>query len=240
MLVAIHQPNFMPWLGYFDKLARADIFVLLDNVAVQKTGGAYTNRVEIAPHGRRQWLTVPLARNAELRQSIDAARIVETGPWRRKMCATLEQGYARAPAFAEVMPQLRQILEHAEDRLADFNIHGLQRIAALLGLDIAKMRRASALQVDGSATDRLIAIVRAVGGTAYLSGGGAGGYQEDEKFARAGVELRYQNFQHPTYPQRGASGFVAGLSVIDALMNCGAAGTRDLLSARQQIRETAS
>lgn len=240
MLVAIHQPNFLPWLGYFDKLARADIFVLLDNVPLQRTGGAYTNRVEIAPQGRRQWLTVPLARDTELRQSIDAARIVEGQPWRRKLCATIEQGYARAAAFEEIMPLVRQILDYREDRLAAFNIHGLQLIAQLLGLDIAKLRRASELRTVGTGTDRLISIVHAVGGTAYLSGGGSGGYQEDEKFAAAGVALRYQGFEHPTYPQRGAPQFVAGLSVIDALMNCGADATARLLSARKPICETAS
>jgi hypothetical protein len=240
MLVAIHQPNFMPWLGYFDKLARADVFVLLDNVPLQKTGGAYTNRVEIAPQGRRQWLTVPLARDAELRQSIDAARIVESGPWRRKLGATMQQGYARAPAFAEIMPLVRRILDYPEDRLAEFNIHGLKLIAGLLGLDTAKMRRASELQTAGTGTDRLVSVVRAVGGTAYLSGSGAGGYQDDEKFAAAGLALRYQNFKHPHYPQRGAPEFVAGLSVVDALMNCGVAGTARLLPARQPIPETAS
>ena len=240
MLVAIHQPNFLPWLGYFDKLARSDVFVLLDNVPLQRTGGAYTNRVEIAIQGRRQLLTVPIARGAEARQSADAARIVDTGPWRRKLRATIEQGYAHAPAFDAIMPVIREILDQPGDGLAEFNIRAIRRIAGLIGLDVAKMRRASELDVAGTSTERLIAIMRAVGGTAYLCGGGAGGYQEDEKFAAAGFELRYQDFRHPTYPQVGAAAFVPGLSIVDALMNCGAKGTADLLAVRQPVGEATS
>lgn len=239
MLVAIHQPNFLPWLGYFDKLARADIFVLLDNVPLPKTGAGYTNRVEIAASGRRHWLTVPTARAADARQSIDRARIVETGPWRRKLMTTIEQGYARAPAFAEIMPVVRRIFEHPGDRLAEFNIHAIRLIAGLVGLDASRLRRASELESCGTATERLISLVRAVGGTAYLCGGGAGGYQEDEKFAAAGLRLRYQAFAHPVYPQ-GSAAFMPGLSIVDTLMNCGAAGTARLLSMRQPVGEASA
>jgi hypothetical protein len=237
MLVAIHQPNFLPWLGYFDKLARADVFVLLDNVPLQKTGGSYTNRVEIAARGRRQLLTVPIVRSAETRQSIDAARIVDAGPWRRKLRATIEQAYARAPAFAKIMPIVARILDAPGDRLAGFNIEAIRLLASLIGLDVAKMRRASDLEAAGTGTDRLIAIVRSVGGSAYLCGGGAGGYQEDDKFAAAGLQLRYQDFKHPSYPQTGTANFIAGLSIIDALMNCGVDGTAGLLSVRQPVGE---
>ena len=237
MLVAIHQPNFLPWLGYFDKLARADVFVLLDNVPLQRTGSTYTNRVEIATHGRRQLLTVPVVRSAATRQSIDAARIADTGPWRRKLRASIEQAYARAPAFSRIMPVIGQILDEPGDRLADFNIRAIRLIAGLIGLDVTKLRRAGDLDVAGTGTDRLIAIVKSVGGSTYLCGGGAGEYQEDAKFAAAGLQLRYQDFRHPTYPQVGTPAFIAGLSVVDALMNCGAEGTAKLLSVQQPVGE---
>lgn len=240
MLVAIHQPNFLPWLGYFDKLARADIFVLLDNVPLQKTGGAYTNRVEVAANGRRHWLTVPTVRDADTRQSIDRARIVETGPWRRKLAATIEQGYTRAPAFADIMPVVRAIFDHPGDGLAAFNIHAIRVLADFVGLDTSRLRRASELKTSGTATDRLVSIVRAVGGTTYLCGGGSGGYQDDEKFSAAGLRLQYQSFTHPMYPQIGDAAFMPGLSIVDALMNCGAAGTSRLLSMRQPVGEASA
>ncbi len=231
MIVAIHQPNFLPWLGWFDKLARADVFVLLDNVALQRTGGAYTNRVEMLVSGKRAWLTVPVARGADARERISEARIVETTPWRRKIRRAIEQSYARAPFFGEIMPALDALFEPGEDRLAAFNIAGIRTLARLTGLKTEKMIKASDLAVSGSGTDLLIAIVRAAGGDIYLCGGGAGGYQDDAKFTEAGVGLQYQEFHHPTYPQINAGAFVPGLSIVDALMNCGGPGTARLLGA---------
>jgi hypothetical protein len=231
MIVAIHQPNFLPWLGYFDKLARADVFVVLDTVAAQQTGSSYTNRVEVLVGGKRSWLTVPIARGTEARRRIADLRVVDSNPWRRKIRATIEQSYARAPFFAAIMPMIQALLERPGDKLADFNLAALTAIAELLRLDCRRIVLASTLGVPGAGTDLLIAIVRAVGGTTYLCGGGAGGYQDDAKFAAAGIALRYQNFRHPVYPQVNADTFVAGLSVVDALMNCGHEGVSGLLDA---------
>jgi hypothetical protein len=240
MIVAIHQPNFLPWLGYFDKLARADVFVLLDNVAAQQTGGAYTNRVEVLVGGKRSWLTVPIARGSEARRRIADLRVVASSPWRRKITATIEQNYARAPFFDAVMPTVHALLDTPGDLLADFNIAALTTIADLLRLDRRRMVRASTLDVPGAGTDLLIAIIRAVGGTTYLCGGGAGGYQDDAKFAAAGIALQYQDFRHPVYPQVNAADFAAGLSVVDALMNCGYEGVSCLLGLSAPVVKHAS
>ena len=231
MIVAIHQPNFLPWLGWFDKLARADVFVLLDNVALQRTGGSYVNRVEMLVSGRRTWLTVPVVRGAAARERISEARIVASIPWRRKMRRAIEQSYARAPYFGEIMPVLDAWLESGEDRLASLNLAGIREMARLVGLDGQRMVRASELDVTGAGTELLINVVRAVGGDIYLCGGGAGGYQDDARFTEAGLTLQYQDFRHPTYPQMNVGRFEAGLSIVDALMNCGSSGTARLLGA---------
>lgn len=239
-IVAIHQPNFLPWLGYFDKLARADVFVFLDNVPLQRTGGSYTNRVEMIISGRRSWVTVPISRQAEERERIGDARIIENGRWRRKVKTAVEQSYAGAPYFKEMMPIVAEILDDREDHLAAFNMAAIARLNRLLSLDGRPVLKASALDVSGSGTDLLVSIIRAVGGTGYLCGGGAGGYQEDEKFTRAGLTLEYQNFRHPAYQQASTSEFCAGLSIVDALMNCGVDGTTRLLSSPRTVAEKAS
>jgi hypothetical protein len=231
MIVAIHQPNFLPWLGWFDKLARADVFVILDNVALQRTGSAYTNRVEMLVSGKRSWLTVPVARGADARERIGEARIIDATPWRRKMRRTIEQSYARAPFFREIMPSLDELFDTDEDRLAAFNMAGIANLARLIGLQGRRLVRASELDVSGSGTDLLIDIVRTLGGDTYLCGGGAGGYQDDAKFAQAGLTLEYQNFRQAPYPQVSSGAFVPGLSTVDALMNCGGSGTSRLLGA---------
>jgi hypothetical protein len=230
-VVAIHQPNFLPWLGYFDKLARCDVFVLLDSVQFPKRNGTWMNRVKLLIGGEPAWVTVPVVRAYHGLRRIDEMQIDDSRPWRRKLLASIEQGYRRAAHFDETMPLVTELLMDESPLLADYNEAGVRRLAAAVGLDVGKFVRASSLDVNGAATDLLIEITRKLGGGTYLAGGGAGGYQEDEKFAAAGVGLRYQAFEHPTYPQPTASP-QHGLSIIDALMHCGSAETALLLGPR--------
>jgi hypothetical protein len=230
-VVAIHQPNFLPWLGWFDKLARADVFVLLDHVQFPRTSrGTYVNRVKLLVSGKESWATAPIVRSTGSVQRIDEVRVDDSQPWREKLVRTVEHNYRRAGAFDEVFPLLRETLEQPTDRLAELNEQGARRIARALALDESKFVRSSSLETSSHATDLLIELTKAVGGTTYLAGNLAGAtYQEDEKFAQAGIELRYQRFEHPRYRQP-IDGFVPGLSIVDALMNVGPKATRALLS----------
>lgn len=209
MLVACHQPNFLPWLGYFAKLAQADRFVLLDRVQFPRTSrGTYTNRVQLLIGGQPAWLTVPVLREGV--QAIGDVRIDDTQPWRRKAIRSIEQTYAKAPCFAEVMPLVRDLLELDTDRIAHLNEETLRRLAPQ---DAHKLVRQSDLPaVDAAATDLLIGLVNAAGGDAYLSGDGADGYQEEPKYAAAGLGFRLLGFTHPD------TGAPPGLSIVDALM----------------------
>ncbi len=227
-VVAIHQPNFLPWLGYFDKIARADVFVLLDDVEFSK--GSYTNRVRILVNGEPKWLTVPVDRGGGSTQPISEVRIREDGRWRQKAVETIRHAYARAEHFDEAFAVVEPLLGEGTDLLAELNESGIRELARRLAPG-AELVRSSSLGTGGRATDRLIEIVGAVGGDAYLGGGGAGGYQEDEKFERSGIELIGQEFGHPDYPQ-AADEPVHGLSVVDALMSCGFERTAAFLGDR--------
>jgi hypothetical protein len=232
-LVAIHQPNFFPWLGYFDKLARSSTFVCLDHVQLPKSGsGTWINRVKLLVAGTDRWMTAPIRKGHGL-QTIIEAQFDESAPWRRKMLSTLHSTYKKAPHFAEAIALIEPLIANPETRVAEYNLAATKAIGSALGIDTDKIVRSSQLNAEGASNDLLISLTKSVGGTAYMAGGGAGGYQEDELFAAAGLGLVYQGFSHPEYPQIGAVGaFVPGLSVIDALMNVGAAGTRQLLAIR--------
>jgi RimJ/RimL family protein N-acetyltransferase len=225
-LVAIHQPNFFPWLGFFDKLRCCDVFVLLDTVPFSK--GSRINRSQVLVGGRPHWLTVPIRRSG-IGEPIREMLIDDERDWRSKLAKTLRQSYAQAPAFEGVMPLINELLGLRHERLAEYNEHAIRRLSAELGLSDATIVRASELGVEGRATHLLIDIVRAVGGSAYLAGSGAGGYQEDELFDDAGLDLVYQRFEPPVYPQPVDEPEL-GLSMIDALMQCGTGGVRELLS----------
>lgn len=220
-IVAIHQPNYFPWLGYFDKLARADVFIALDHVQFPKTSGNWGNRVQLLVSGKPHWTTLPIRRDYHGVRRFDEMLIAEDKPWRRDLLQTLRTNYGRTAAFHEVVSILDSVVNHPIQTLADYNLNAIRTIAPKIGIDPGKIVLSSQLPVAGTATDMLIELIRAVGGTAYLCGGGSGGYLEPEKFAAAGIELLEQGFRHPVYSQVRAAEFVPGLSCIDALMNCG-------------------
>jgi hypothetical protein len=227
-LVAIHQPNFLPWLGYFDKIRRAEAFILLDDVQFQKTGATWTNRVQVMVAGAPAWLTVPVVRAFHGTRAISEIEIDDRSPWRDKLLRTVELNYRRAPHFDAVYAWIAPLIKNQVKSLVELNVQAIRAAAAALGLKNVLVL-SSSVNVQSRATDRLVELVRAVGGDAYLAGGGAQGYQEDHLFREAGISLVYQEFEHPKYPQHGASQFVPGLSIVDAFMNCGFAGTADLL-----------
>jgi len=228
-VLAIHQPNFFPWLGYFDKIARSDVFIFLDHVQFPKTGGVWSNRVKLLVSGEARWVTASIVRNFHGVRAISEMEVRSNNPWRDKFLKSLVINYGRALFFDETMNLLEPLILNPEINLARYNGAAVMAIAKYLGLLVEKFRWSSEIGVDEQASEMLISLTRVAGCDAYMCGGGAEGYQEDTAFAAAGVGLIYQNFQHPVYPQIGAKEFVPGLSVIDALMNIGVDGVRAAL-----------
>jgi hypothetical protein len=228
-LVAIHQPNFFPWLGYFDKIAKADAFVFLDHVQFPKKGGVWTNRVKLLIGGEASWFTATINRQFHGTRSINEMSFLQGNPWREKLFKTLEHEYKKHPFFPEVAQVVQPLLLNPENRVADYNIQAITAIAKAVGLNTEKLKRSSQFSVDEASTEMLCTLTRTAGGDVYLCGGGAEGYQEDEKFEAQRIGLQYQNFVHPVYPQKNQDSFVPGLSIIDMLMNQGFKKTSNLL-----------
>lgn len=227
-VVAIHQPNFFPWLGFFNKWARADVFVLLDHVQFPKTAGNWINHVQILNAGKPLWMTAPVVRAYHGVRRIDETEINDSTDWREKTRRTWRAQYGRARCFHEAFPLLDPLLAVRAPRLADYNLAVLAGLGRAIGLSTDRWRRSSTIGAAGTGTELLAALVKAVGGTHYLAGGGAGGYQEDAVFAREGLGLVPQGFTPTPYAQRGTDVFVPGLSIVDALMNVGVEATARL------------
>jgi len=228
-IVAIHQPNFFPWLGYFDKIARSDVFILLDHVQLQKTGGTWSNRVKLLMGGEARWVPAPIVRNFHGVRAISEMEFQSNDPWRDKLQKSLVANYARAPFFHETMDFFEPLILNPENNLARYNGAVVMAVAKRLGLPSEKFRWSSEIGAGEQSSEMLIALTRAVSGNAYMCGGGAEGYQEDALFAAAGIKLIYQNFKHPIYEQLAGRDFVAGLSIIDAFMYCGLSGVQSIL-----------
>jgi WbqC-like protein family len=217
--LAAHQPQYMPWLGYFDKMARADRFVLLDTVQYKKNEWQNRNRIRTATGW--QWITVPVRYRFPMR--IQDVAIDPTSPWRRKQSAALRQSYASAPYRDAILPLFDALLARPIDDLATLNVESVRLLARLFEVRTPVVL-ASALQgIPEGADERLIALCRALGCDTYLAGQGGHGYMDLDLWARAGVRVEFQDFRHPVYPQCHP-GFEACLSAIDLLMQrgCGA------------------
>lgn len=221
MICAIHQPNFFPWLGFFDKIRRADRFVFLDSVQFEKKGsGTYTNRVAINIAGRKAWLTAPVLRPRGLWKINETLFAGEA--WRAKAVKTLKANYARAPHFKEHADFIFGLVECAKENVAEYNVQAILAICERFGIKTAgKILFASSFGFCSSSNELLIDLTRAAGCGAYMYGGGAGGYQDAAKFREAKIELLAQNFTPQPYAQVNAREFLGGLSVIDKIFNEG-------------------
>lgn len=228
-LVAIHQPNFFPWLGYFQKIAQSDAFVFLDHVQLPKTGGTWSNRVKLLVKGEARWATAPMDRSFRGVRAINEMEFQRDVPWRQNFLNLLSRNYEDAPFYAETMRFLMPLIMQSENNIARYNICAVIKIAEHLGLFPCKFFSSSNIKPTGQSNHMLISLVRAVNGEAYLYGGGADGYQDEALFVASGIRLIPQNFVHPEYSQQGKSEQVAGLSIIDALMNLGFLGAAQLV-----------
>lgn len=218
-LCAIHQPNFFPWLGYFDKIHRADVFVFLDAVDYPRAGsggmGSWTNRVKINVQGAEKWVGCPIEKSTGGGAICDV-RISPDPNWKRKLIRTLMMNYKRAARFERAMALLQPLIESEQDLVADYNIDAITTIAAAIGVS-AKFVRQSSLGTRHASTDLLVEICQKTQSDGYLAGGGATGYQENDKFAGAGLDLVEQRFEPFRY--QPGDGFIPGLSIIDFLMH---------------------
>jgi hypothetical protein len=216
VIVAIHQPQYLPWLGYFDKMRRADAFCLLDTVQYKKNEWQNRNRIKTAEGW--QWLSVPVTYRYP--QTIAEVGIDDRSDWRRKHLQSLVTNYRRAPFFEWVYPLIEEALSRPWERLAALNRHLIEGLRRLLGLACGRTFSASEIPAAADPTGRLIDICRAAGADTYLAGAGAAGYMDFERFRREGIRVITQEFRHPVYPQR-FGGFESHLSVVDLLFNCG-------------------
>ncbi len=216
--VCIHQPDFAPWLGFFDRLALADMYVVLDTVQYLRQG--WHNRDKIKTAQGAAWLTVPVKNKGRYRQSILETELDNDRDWRTRHMRTLRAAYGKALHFKAISARLEEIYARGHARLIDFNMAIIRFLIHELGIDV-EIRFASELGVGGRSNQLLIEIMRAVGGGTYITGLGSKSYLDESAFDAAGIKVTWRKYDHPTYDQLFGD-FVPGLSALDCLFNCGA------------------
>lgn len=215
-LAGIHQLHYLPWLRYFEKIARSDVFIVLDDIQFNKNGWQNRNKIR-TPDGAAV-LTVPVLQR--FGQRLDEVEIDPHSPWRRKHLRSIEQHYGAAPYFDAHIAFFREVYGRTWDRLNDLNRAMLEYFIGALGIE-TQIVYSSELRVPGMATERLVQLVQAAGCDGYYSGAYAlDAYLDADVLADADIELVLQEWTAPRYAQR-YRGFTADLSIIDLLLNCG-------------------
>ena len=215
MIVAAHHPSFLPSLAYLDKMAKSDLFVVMDDLPFELDRLTHRQRIKVADGAG--WLTVPVAAPAN-DDRVLAARIDHDIAWRRRTWLAIETHYGSAPHFARYADELREVFATRWERVLDLDLHLLELARGWLRIHVPIVR-ASSLGLAGTGTERLIDLCGRVNAHGYLAGSET---IDDEVMGRAGIRLIWQHFDHPVYGQRYPElGFVANLGFLDLLLNHG-------------------
>lgn len=234
MRVVISQPMYFPWVGLFEQIALADVYVHYTDVQFSK--GSFTNRVQVKTAAGSRWMTVPL-RDLRLGQRIDEVAVDEGRDWRDAHRALLRGALGHAPHWADVEALLARLPASPAASVAAVSIASMQAVCDYFGL--AQGRRfvpVESLSVGGSGSRRVLDIVRSLGGTTYVTGLGARHYLDHEAFERAGIAVEYMAYECAPYPQSHGP-FTPYVTVLDLVAQLGRAGRSMIRSGTRPWRE---
>jgi hypothetical protein len=218
LIAAIHQPQYLPWLGYIDKIDKADVFCYLDNVQYKKNDWQNRNRIKTADGW--QWVTTPV--RYRFPQKINEVAINNTLNWRRKHLHALITNYKKTPYFEDYIDIFRRIYAADWEYLVNLNIQMAEEIRIALDLTSTRIVRASDLNLSDDPTERLIDVCKSTGCDTYLAGVDGAKYMDMSRFDARQIRVIFQDFNHPVYTQQFGE-FVTHLSIVDLLFNCGPA-----------------
>lgn len=217
MIVAIHQPNFIPWLGYFSKINQSDKFIILDTVDLQiGNANSITNRTRIKTQQGELWLTIPIRKSES--KLIHSIQMDNKQPWQKKILKSIQMAYSKAPQFNSIFPIFEELLQQRCELLSELNSKIIVEIATWLDIK-TEILIASKMPISSEdKNQRLIDLIKQVDGDIYLSGNGARQYNDEAAYNSNGIQLIYTSYKPNEYPQLHGN-FIPGLSILDAMMN---------------------
>ena len=218
MIVACHQPNFLPWTGFFTKALLADALILLDDVQLAR-GFTWMNRNRLKYDRGELWLTVPIRKKGRGLQKINEVEVFNEGNWPHKHLQSIMQNYAHAPYLSDHLSFLKEIYQHKWKKLVDLNFTVLSYLRGALGIEKEFMLQ-SDLGVQDRGTELLVELCKRVGADGYLSSLVSKKYLDEALFEGNGIPVDYFSFVPPVYHQLWGD-FIPNLSALDLLLNCG-------------------
>lgn len=235
MIVAIHQPHYFPWLGYLDKIAKADCFMYLNQVQLTLGSNMYRNRV-LATNGETKFLTVPFERGGYLNKPFSLIEINNSVDWQRKHINFLQQNYRRHPYFDEIYESISFIFEAEHHNLSELTISTVDLLCKLYSINTTKVLQPEIHpEMQEKKGDLVLHLCKTMGATKYLSGIGAKKYMDDKIFITAGIEVEYQQYEPIEYFQKNSNHFNPNVSALDMLFNLGIDNARDVFWQYQRM-----
>ena len=234
MKVAIHQPHYFPYPGFFHKLSLADTFVIMDEAQYDKR---FTNRNMILDSHGPIWLTVPIEKGNRFSANKDV-RINESLPWRKEHWKKITVSYSNARFFNLYRAELQEFYDTSWSNLFDLDLETTRKTMEWLGIRIPIVKE-SELDVKTTGTQRLVDICKAVGAETYVSGRGGREYMDEGLFHSNGIGVEHQDYAASPYPQRFTDRFVPDLSILDMLANIGPESMK-LVSPALQVQSISS
>ena len=237
-VVSMHQPAYLPWLGYFHRVMLSDIFVFLDTVQFEKN--SFTNRNKILTDNGSLWLTVPVGIKGHTKKRLSDIEISPDSGWKKKHIQSIRQNYAKAPYFEVFFADIEKIIANAGHSFCDFIFTMTAYFFKVMGIS-TPMVRSSSLPVEGVKSDLVKNICIALSADVYISGTLGKGYLDTHTFAKEQIRIIFQEYRHPVYPQL-FEGFQPGMCIVDLLMNKGAEEATSIIMSgnlsRQEIKES--
>lgn len=228
MRIGIHQINYFPWLGYFNKVAKSDKFILMDEVQLTDSGPMQRNKV-LNKSGEPTYLTVAFDKKNYMEKTFSEIMLNSQVDWQKRQKSFLMDAYHKFPYWNEVWAQIEPVFTERFNTLMEVNMCALQRCLELLEIDTTLIYQ-SQLDYDKTAkkNELVLELCKAAGGHIYLSGTGAKKYMDLYPFEAENIKVQFQTYCQPTYTQKYANDFVSGMSILDMLLNCGIDRTKKL------------
>ncbi len=229
MIITIHQPEHLPWLGLFNKMAKAQRYVILDSVQYEKN--YFQNRNRILGTNGVQWISIPVSNKGHMDGSIATTRIADdpkNSKWREKYLQTIRQSYGKYPYFNTVYPLLEKCILLDTDLFWEINIAIIRTFNEQLDIH-PEYLRSSELGVDGLKSDLILDICKKAGADVYIAGPSGRDYLDMDSFRDAGIKVVFNDYHHPVYPQRRTEEFISHLSALDLFMNVGFAEAKRII-----------
>jgi hypothetical protein len=233
MIVTIHQPEHLPWLGFFDKMRQVDVFVLLDTTQFAKRDFQNRNRIKTAQGA--VWLTVPVYTKGRFHQRIMDVEIYNDRNWYKRHWSLLYESYRDAPYFEPHRAFFEDLFDQEWDKLASLNLAIIRYMAQQLGLSTELLTASEMGIYEQGSTAVLLAICRQIGADVYLSGRFGREYLDEARFDKHGIQVIYQDFKHPVYRQLHGD-FLPNMSAVDLLFNHGEASLDIIRQANALVR----